>query len=536
MANSGNQDPREGMDKEEACPTVILGLTLRGVHIYQVTGGAPASQSPCSCPHRFSLPHGGLGCVASLRQSQSLAGPAWTPGPRRPAGGEPSSTAAVRLPPAPRREDGISGGCLGRGLHALESVGHAALSSGHFLGILSPRGAGCFLPACQCHETPPLEAIRPAWSHGICVWPSPEGIGAVSRTTCSPGARDERAVTVGAAGQQACPGHPDPGLLIPPWNPAPLTQLQALPSQEGLVLPSKGRAELALSSVPANTHCTAMRKPGRCPPGGREEAGDLAGRAARSTEAGLLHGLRLALAAPAATSHQLQLRMRPALHVLQQREAAEGAGVRRWAPGWAAPLVSPVLCGASWLPSPPDAQVKGWVVPPALPRVGLCRRAGMVPLQPPSRCSPLPAEKQRYRESYISDGLELDLDPSGRGSPGSRGCRDSGDSSQHCPHRLSLHSADSHGGFHTSDSRLRASREMPVDSPSGVQGLHDKAPSSSPRTSGSRPGTHDDSQGGPKGDAQAQVTVSGAQRPSLADPGPWAPSSKALTCPPGTGP
>ncbi|XP_078226999.1 FERM domain-containing protein 1 isoform X4 [Callithrix jacchus] len=136
----------------------------------------------------------------------------------------------------------------------------------------------------------------------------------------------------------------------------------------------------------------------------------------------LLHLLR--------TSHQLQLRMRPALHVLRQREEAE--------------------------------------------------------------------EKQRYRESYISDGLELDLDPSSRGSPGSGGSRNSGDSSQHCPHSLSLHSADSHSSSHTSDikadSRLRESREMPVDSPSEVQGLHEKAPSSGPRTSGSCPGTHDDSQ------------------------------------------
>uniref|UniRef100_A0A2K5PQR3 FERM domain containing 1 n=1 Tax=Cebus imitator TaxID=2715852 RepID=A0A2K5PQR3_CEBIM len=117
---------------------------------------------------------------------------------------------------------------------------------------------------------------------------------------------------------------------------------------------------------------------------------------------------------PAARNHQLQLRMRPALHVLRRREEAE--------------------------------------------------------------------EKQRYRESYISDGLD-------------GGSRDSGDSSQHCPHHLSLHSTDSHGSSHTAgieaDSRLRESREMLVDPPSGVQGLPEKAPSSGPRTSGSRPGTHD---------------------------------------------
>ncbi|XP_030785263.1 FERM domain-containing protein 1 isoform X3 [Rhinopithecus roxellana] len=99
--------------------------------------------------------------------------------------------------------------------------------------------------------------------------------------------------------------------------------------------------------------------------------------------------------------------------------------------------------------------------------------------------------KQRYRESYISDGLELD--PDSRGSPGS------GVSSQHCPHRLSRHSTDSHGSSHTSgieaDSWLRESREMSVDTPLEVQGLHEKEPSSSSRTSRSHPSTCGDSQG-----------------------------------------
>uniref|UniRef100_A0A2K6L8N3 FERM domain containing 1 n=1 Tax=Rhinopithecus bieti TaxID=61621 RepID=A0A2K6L8N3_RHIBE len=99
--------------------------------------------------------------------------------------------------------------------------------------------------------------------------------------------------------------------------------------------------------------------------------------------------------------------------------------------------------------------------------------------------------KQRYRESYISDGLELD--PDSRGSPGS------GVSSQHCPHRLSRHSTDSHGSSHTSgieaDSWLRESREMSADTPLEVQGLHEKEPSSSSRTSRSHPSTCGDSQG-----------------------------------------
>nr|XP_011749373.1 FERM domain-containing protein 1 isoform X5 [Macaca nemestrina] len=99
-------------------------------------------------------------------------------------------------------------------------------------------------------------------------------------------------------------------------------------------------------------------------------------------------------------------------------------------------------------------------------------------------------EKQRYRESYISDGLELD--PDSRGSPGS------GVSSQHCPHCLSRHSTDSHGSSHTSgieaDSWLRESREMSVDTPLEVQGLHEKEPSSSLRTSRSHPSICGDSQ------------------------------------------
>ncbi|XP_077857238.1 FERM domain-containing protein 1 isoform X2 [Macaca mulatta] len=99
-------------------------------------------------------------------------------------------------------------------------------------------------------------------------------------------------------------------------------------------------------------------------------------------------------------------------------------------------------------------------------------------------------EKQRYQESYISDGLELD--PDSRGSPGS------GVSSQHCPHRLSRHSTDSHGSSHTSgieaDSWLRESREMSVDTPLEVQGLHEKEPSSSLRTSRSHPSICGDSQ------------------------------------------
>ncbi|XP_011941164.1 PREDICTED: FERM domain-containing protein 1 isoform X2 [Cercocebus atys] len=253
-------------DKKEGHPTVILGLTLRGVHIYQVTGGASASQSPSSCPHPSSLPRWGLGRGASLQWPWALAGPTWT---------HPASAVPQEVDRAPQ----------------------------------------------LLYDLP--------WPH---------------------------------IGKLAFLGKK---LEI---------QLDGLPAAQKLVY---------------YTGCTWRSRH-------------------------LLHLLR--------ASHQLHLRVRPTLRQLRQREEAE--------------------------------------------------------------------EKQRYRESYISDGLELD--PDSRGSPGS------GVSSQHCPHRLSRHSTDSHGSSHTSgieaDSWLRESREISVDTPLEVQGLHEKEPSSSLRTSHSHPSICGDSQ------------------------------------------
>ncbi|XP_056675038.1 FERM domain-containing protein 1 isoform X2 [Monodelphis domestica] len=82
-------------------------------------------------------------------------------------------------------------------------------------------------------------------------------------------------------------------------------------------------------------------------------------------------------------------------------------------------------------------------------------------------------EKKRYRESYISDTLEMDLDQSDKHSHGSGSSRGSGRNH----HRLSHRSTDSHGSSHTSgieaDSRHRVSVEMSVDEPFGVELGHE---------------------------------------------------------------
>ncbi|XP_077203338.1 FERM domain-containing protein 1 isoform X2 [Paroedura picta] len=73
-------------------------------------------------------------------------------------------------------------------------------------------------------------------------------------------------------------------------------------------------------------------------------------------------------------------------------------------------------------------------------------------------------EKKRYRESYISDTLEMDLDPSDKRSHDSGSSR--GSERNNC---LSRQSTESHSSSHTSgieaDSRHRMSVEMSVDEP-----------------------------------------------------------------------
>lgn len=124
--------------------------------------------------------------------------------------------------------------------------------------------------------------------------------------------------------------------------------------------------------------------------------------------------------------------------------------------------------------------------------------------RPPSRLLFLLscAEKKCYRESYISDTLELELDPVGGGSPSSPSSKDSG---QRPPHRLSLLSADSHGSSHTSgveaDSRALEPGEMSVDEPFVSELFCGQVPSCSSSTSQCSSGMDG---GGPKGDARDQ--------------------------------
>ncbi|KAM8792126.1 FERM domain-containing protein 1 [Rhynchonycteris naso] len=100
-------------------------------------------------------------------------------------------------------------------------------------------------------------------------------------------------------------------------------------------------------------------------------------------------------------------------------------------------------------------------------------------------------EKRYYRETYVSDGLELDLRPAGSGGSG-----DSRGSGRRPPHRLSLLSADSHGSSRTSGMEPG---EVPVDEPFGAEPLHGEVTScSSSQSSGDIAGS---GRGRPKGDA-----------------------------------
>ncbi|XP_066467472.1 FERM domain-containing protein 1 [Tiliqua scincoides] len=111
-------------------------------------------------------------------------------------------------------------------------------------------------------------------------------------------------------------------------------------------------------------------------------------------------------------------------------------------------------------------------------------------------------EKKRFRESYISDTLEMDLDPSDKHSHDSGSSRGSERNN-----RLSRQSTDSHSSSHTSgieaDSRHRISVEMSVDEPFSMDQVHRKEKSysstiscgSSGIDSGSKGRAEDDSQG-----------------------------------------
>ncbi|XP_050565686.1 FERM domain-containing protein 1 [Cygnus atratus] len=110
-------------------------------------------------------------------------------------------------------------------------------------------------------------------------------------------------------------------------------------------------------------------------------------------------------------------------------------------------------------------------------------------------------EKKRYRESYISDTLDMDLDPcdkNSRGSGSSVGSRRD--------NRLSRQSTGSHGSSHTSgieaDSRHRVSVEMSVDEPFGIDRVHRKEKSCSSTISYGSSGIDSGSKGRAEDDSQ----------------------------------
>nr|XP_010964377.2 FERM domain-containing protein 1 [Camelus bactrianus] len=129
-------------------------------------------------------------------------------------------------------------------------------------------------------------------------------------------------------------------------------------------------------------------------------------------------------------------------------------------------------------------------------------------------------EKKCYRESYVSDELELgleqelglDLGLAGRaapGSPGSPGCGDRAGGSQHPPLQLPLLSADSHCSSHSSGIEVdpqpggpMGPGEMSVDEPIRAPAPCGEGPSCSSRASQSRRGTVGGGRGGPEGDTQ----------------------------------
>uniref|UniRef100_A0A8C6Z6N6 FERM domain containing 1 n=1 Tax=Nothoprocta perdicaria TaxID=30464 RepID=A0A8C6Z6N6_NOTPE len=110
-------------------------------------------------------------------------------------------------------------------------------------------------------------------------------------------------------------------------------------------------------------------------------------------------------------------------------------------------------------------------------------------------------EKKRYRESYISDTLDMDLDPSDKNS---RGSGSSGGSQRN--NRLSRQSTGSHGSSHTSgieaDSRHRVSVEMSVDEPFSIDRIHRKEKSCSSTISYGSSGIDSGSKGRAEDDSQ----------------------------------
>ncbi|XP_072822340.1 FERM domain-containing protein 1 isoform X3 [Vicugna pacos] len=159
-------------------------------------------------------------------------------------------------------------------------------------------------------------------------------------------------------------------------------------------------------------------------------------------------------------------------------------------------------------------------------------------------------EKKCYRESYVSDELELeqelDLGLAGRaapgtpGSPGAPSCGDRVGGSQHPSHQLPLLSADSHCSSHSSDIEVDPQpggptglREMSVDEPIRAPAPRREGPSCSSQASQSHRGTVGGGRGGPEGDTQDPGDDPGGGgggrpcRPAQPQPGRRAPH----TCP-----
>ncbi|XP_007445999.1 PREDICTED: FERM domain-containing protein 1 [Lipotes vexillifer] len=122
------------------------------------------------------------------------------------------------------------------------------------------------------------------------------------------------------------------------------------------------------------------------------------------------------------------------------------------------------------------------------------------------------AQEKCYRESCVSDELELELGPASRAPPGSPGSGDNRDGGWHPPHRLLLLSSGSHCSSHSSgieaDSQLAGPvepGEMSVDEPVvGAAALHGEELPSSSSTSQSSRGTVGGGRGGPAGDTRDQ--------------------------------
>ncbi|XP_053077925.1 FERM domain-containing protein 1 isoform X4 [Acinonyx jubatus] len=125
-------------------------------------------------------------------------------------------------------------------------------------------------------------------------------------------------------------------------------------------------------------------------------------------------------------------------------------------------------------------------------------------------------EKQHYRESYVSDTLDLDRHPGDKGSPGSPR---SGRGGRQLPEHPSLGSADSGSSPCLRGIEADAGPAEPwgvsVDEPRGTEAVRGEAPPCSPSTSQRSHGTDGGHGGGREGEAQDRGDAS-CKEPSAA--------------------